>query len=139
MQADRVSEAGWEADVRPIGVGVYIEYESRGKPAGAFDAEGCIGAGGCEFKNVRGTGRTVLSGTGVRVREERRRQRTPADQCAELRALQDVRYQGPDAEHCVGTAGRWRRAELPEYVRGVRTRSGVSSTRAKKDRCPILD
>ncbi len=38
------------------------------------------------------------------------------DQCAELRALQDLRYQGPDAEHRVGDAGRRRRSELSEYV-----------------------
>src|SRR5471032_2243729 len=117
MQADRVSEAGWEADVRPVGVGVYIEYESRGKPAGAFDAEGCIGAGGCEFKDLCRSGRTVLPGTGIRIREERRRERALADQCAELRALQDLRYQRPEAEHCVGTAGGWRWAELFEYVK----------------------
>ena len=30
--------------------------------------------------------------------------RAPADQRAELRALQDLRYQGPDAEHRVGHA-----------------------------------
>ena len=40
----------------------------------------------------------------------------PADQCAELRALQDLRHQGPDAEYRVGHAGRRRRAELSEYV-----------------------
>jgi hypothetical protein len=49
----------------------------------------------------------------VRVREERRRQRPPADQRAELRALQDLRHQGPDAEHRVGHAGRRRRPNYP--------------------------
>ena len=46
----------------------------------------------------------------------RRRQSAAADQRAELRALQDVRHQGPDAEHRVGHAGRRRRAELSEHV-----------------------
>jgi hypothetical protein len=32
------------------------------------------------------------------------RQAAPADQRAELRALQDLRHQGPDAEHRVGHA-----------------------------------
>ncbi len=49
--------------------------------------------------------------------EDRRRQRAPADQRAELRALQDLRHQGPDAEHRLGHAGRRRRAELSEHVK----------------------
>ena len=39
-----------------------------------------------------------------------------ADQRAELRALQDVRHQGPDAEYRLGRAGGRRRAELSEHV-----------------------
>ena len=35
-----------------------------------------------------------------------------ADQRAELRALQDLRHQGPDAEHRLGDAGRRRRPQL---------------------------
>ena len=38
----------------------------------------------------------------------------PADQRAELRALQDLRHQGPAAEHPLGDAGRRRRAELSQ-------------------------
>ena len=38
------------------------------------------------------------------------------DQRAELRALQDLRHQGPEPEHQLGAARRRRRAELPEYV-----------------------
>ena len=44
--------------------------------------------------------------------------RAPADQRAELRALQDLRHQGPDAEHPLGRARRRRRAELPRDVNG---------------------
>ena len=51
------------------------------------------------------------------VKDERGR-RSSANQRAELRALQDLRHQGPDAEHRVGHAGRWRRTELSEYVTG---------------------
>ena len=38
------------------------------------------------------------------------------DQRAELRPLQDLRYQGPEPEHHLDGAGRRRRAELPEHV-----------------------
>ena len=38
------------------------------------------------------------------------------DQRAELRALQDLRYQGPEWEHHLGAARGRRRAELPEHV-----------------------
>ena len=40
VQADRLSEAGRQADVRPAVVGVHLEHQSRGEPAGAPDAEG---------------------------------------------------------------------------------------------------
>ena len=39
-----------------------------------------------------------------------------ADQCAELRALQDLRHQGPAPEHSLGDAGRRRRTELSGHV-----------------------
>ena len=52
--------------------------------------------------------------------EERRRQRAAADQRAELRALQDLRHQGPDAEHRLGHARRRRRAELRRHVKDRR-------------------
>jgi electron-transferring-flavoprotein dehydrogenase len=38
------------------------------------------------------------------------------DQRAELRALQDVRHQGPRPEHHLGDSGGWRGPELPEHV-----------------------
>ncbi len=43
-------------------------------------------------------------------------ERPPADQRAELRALQDLRHQGSDAEHRLGHAGGRRRAELRRDV-----------------------
>ena len=42
----------------------------------------------------------------------RRGRAAAADQRAELRALQDLRHQGSGAEHRLGDAGGWRRAEL---------------------------
>jgi electron-transferring-flavoprotein dehydrogenase len=56
----------------------------------------------------------------LRVREERGWQRPPADQCAELRALQDLRHQGSDAEHRMGHAGRRWWAELRRDVSYLR-------------------
>jgi hypothetical protein len=43
----------------------------------------------------------------------------PADQRVELPALQDLRHQGPDAEHPLGRSRGWRRAELSQYVSDV--------------------
>src|SRR5665647_1216454 len=37
-------------------------------------------------------------------------------QRAELRPLQNLRHQRPESEHHLGSAGRQRRAELPEHV-----------------------
>src|SRR4051794_41059688 len=37
-------------------------------------------------------------------------------QCAELRSLQNMRYQGPKSEHHLGSARRGWRSELFEYV-----------------------
>ena len=45
VQADRLSEAGRQADVRPAFVGVHLQHQPRGRPAGAPDAEGRVGAG----------------------------------------------------------------------------------------------
>ena len=63
-----------------------------------------------------GPGEPLLPGGRVRVRQGRGQQRPPADQRVELRALQDLRHQGPDAEHRLGHARGRRRAELHEHV-----------------------
>jgi electron-transferring-flavoprotein dehydrogenase len=39
LQAHRVSEAGRQADLRPPVLGVHLEHQPRGRPAGAPDAE----------------------------------------------------------------------------------------------------
>ena len=54
------------------------------------------------LRDLCGTGEPLLPGWRVRIRQDRRRRRAPADQRAELRALQDLRHQGPDAEHRLG-------------------------------------
>ena len=55
----------------------------------------------------------------VRIREERRQLRPPADQRAKLRALQDLRHHGPDAKHRLGHAQRRRCSQLHWHVRGA--------------------
>jgi hypothetical protein len=50
------------------------------------------------------------------LHDGRRRQPTPADQRPKLRALQDLRHQGPDAKHQLGRAAGRRRPDLPKYV-----------------------
>ena len=43
-----------------------------------------------------------------------------SDQRPELRALQNLRHQGPVAEHQLGNARRWRRSELSQHVTRLR-------------------
>ncbi len=79
-------------------------------------------AGQCEPRALRRARAALLPGRRLRDRARRRRQQpAPADQCAELRALQDLRHQGSDAEHRLGDAGRRRRSELSEHVVHERT------------------
>ena len=68
----------------------------------------------------------LLPGGSVRVRGEREGRGTPGDQRAELRPLQDLRYQGPDPEHRLGRARGRRRTELLRHVT-VRHREQESS------------
>ncbi|MET3246168.1 electron-transferring-flavoprotein dehydrogenase [Burkholderia sp. OAS925] len=62
MHADRVSEARWQAHVRPLVFGVHLEHESRGEPARASDAEGPDGAGERELADVCRPGSALLPG-----------------------------------------------------------------------------
>jgi electron-transferring-flavoprotein dehydrogenase len=93
---------------------------------GAPDAEEPERAGRDQPAEICRTRAALLPGRGLRVRPDRKRQQrrqgAPADQCPELRALQDLRHQGPDPEHRLGHAGRRRRAELPEHVSGMPAR-----------------
>ena len=64
------------------------------------------------WKRYRSPESALLPGRRLRDRRRRRGRAAAADQRAELRALQDLRHQGPDAEHRLGDAGGRRRAEL---------------------------
>ena len=65
-----------------------------------------------ELGTLPQSGGALLPGRGLRDRRRRGRRPAAADQRAELRALQDLRHQGPDAEHRLGHAGGRRRPEL---------------------------
>src|SRR5205814_1241273 len=63
------------------------------------------------------------------------------DQRAQLRALQDLRHQGPGAEYRLGSAGGRRRTQLPEYVINPKVvsvdRSEVSRVQSVKIGHPV--
>ena len=111
-------QARRRGELRQELVGVPLGDEPRGRPAGAPHAQGRLGADPGEPRRVRRARAALLSGRRLRDRARRRRREPPpADQRAELRALQDLRHQGPDPEHPLGGPGRRRRSELPEHVR----------------------
>ncbi len=62
MPADRLSETGRQADLRPPVVGVHLEYQPRRRPAGAPDAEGPQGAGRRQPGHLRRAGGALLPG-----------------------------------------------------------------------------
>ena len=74
---------------------------------------------------VRRAGSALPPGRRLRSGQQRRWQQALPDQRAELRALQDLRHQGPGAEHHPGRAGRYRRAELPQHVSNEKAPSGA--------------
>ena len=69
VQAHRLSQAGRQAHVRPPVVGVHLQHQPRGGPAGAPDAEGRVGAGASQPGEIRGPGSALLPGRRVRVRQ----------------------------------------------------------------------
>jgi hypothetical protein len=56
---------------------------------------------------------------GVRIRQERGQHRSSADQRAKLRALQNLRHQGPHPKHRLGHARGRRRPQLHGHVSPV--------------------
>ena len=76
----------------------------------------------------------LLPGRRLRVRRATRwrLRQAPADQRAELRALQDLRHQGPAAEHPLGHARRRRRPELHEHVAAATAPATAARRRARR-------
>ena len=117
--ADRLSAAGRQDHLRPAVLGVHLEHQPRGGPAGASAA-----ARSRRWRSrsiSRSTTRrnsAIVRPASTRSSTSRDRRAAAADQRAELRALQDLRHQGPDAEHRLGGARGRRRAQLSEHVSG---------------------
>ena len=95
LHADRLSQAGRQAHLRPAVLGVPLQHQPRGGPAGHLTLKDASRADRREPGALRRARAALLPGRRLRDRARReRRQSAPADQRAELRALQDLRHQG---------------------------------------------
>jgi electron-transferring-flavoprotein dehydrogenase len=99
-----------------LSIGVHQQHQPCRRPARPPDAQRRFGAGEHQPGKVRRARGALLPRRCVRVRQERRQHRPAADQRAKLRALQNLRHQGPHAKHRVGHARRRRRAQLCGHV-----------------------
>src|SRR5437879_93391 len=140
--ADRLSAARWEDQLRPAVLGLYLKYQSRGGPALASQIARPGQGDHDQLSALRLAGTALLSGRGLRDRRgSRDRRAAPADQRAQLRALQDLRHQGPGAEYRLGSAGGRRRTQLPEYAINPKVvsvdRSEVSRVQSVKIGHPV--
>src|SRR5262245_39077284 len=116
MHAHRLPQARRSRHLRPSLLGVSLQHQSRGGPAGAPESRRSQAAKGVRARRLCGPVRPLLSGRRLRMGGGGL---TPLrDQRAELRPLQNVRYQGPESEYYLGCARGRRRAELSEYVNG---------------------
>ncbi len=103
VQADRVSEARRQAHIRSAVIGLPLQYQSRGGPAGA-SARRRPGAGeGLRARRLCGPVDALLPRRRVRMGRGGNRAAF-CDQRAELRPLQDLRHQGSRPEHHLGAA-----------------------------------
>ena len=94
-----------------------LGHEPRGRPAGPPQARRSLRSGARKSARLCRTCAALLSGRGVRNRARRQGQPALPDQRAKLRPLQNVRYQGPGAEHHLGLPRRRRRSELLRHVK----------------------
>ena len=115
LRAHRLSQARRQADLRPPLLGVPLQHQPRGGPAGAPQgrrsrpAEELRARRLCRSVGALLPGGRLRMGGGGRLAALR-------DQCAELRPLQNLRHQGPELKHHLGSARGRRWAELPQHV-----------------------
>ena len=116
VQADRLSEARRHAHLRPAVVGVPVQHQSRGRSAGSSARQRHGAAEDAPNMTSSPDRRSAIARPASMNGSRRAAQPAIRHQRAELRPLQNLRHQGPEAEHHLGSAGRRRRAELSEYV-----------------------
>ncbi len=66
-QQDRLPEAGRHAHLRPVVVGVPVQHQPRGRPAGAFAGQGHGPAGAFRARHLRGPLVALLPGRRLRM------------------------------------------------------------------------
>ena len=93
VHADRLSEARRQAHLRPALVGVPLQHQSRGGPAAASQGRRPRAAEVIRARRLRRAVGALLPGGGLRMGGGGRRSAL-RDQRAELRPLQNLRYQG---------------------------------------------
>ena len=114
--ADRLSETGRRADVRPAVVGLPFEYQSRRRPAVPSALTDPTVPITLNLAKYDAPEQRYCPAGFTKSWVMNRAQPAPSDQRAELRALQDLRHQGSDPEHQLGDARGRRWAELSEHV-----------------------
>ena len=98
VSPDRLSQTGRQADLRPPVLGVPVQHQSRGRPAGSPAGGGPRPAAALGTRDFRRPLRPLLPGRRLRM-DQRGGRPALRDQCAELRALQNLRHQGPQRQH----------------------------------------
>ena len=109
-------------------VGVSLQHQSRGGPAGASQLTDPVDPDPRQPAALRRARPALLPRRRLRGRLRRRGGQDRSalrHQRAELRPLQDLRHQGPLAEHHLGPARGRRRPELPGHV-GAQTPSSAA-------------
>ena len=122
-QADRLSQAGREDLVRQGVFGLPLQHQPRGGPADPPRLRDPAVPIRDNLPRYGEPARLYCPGGRLRGRLCRRgqaRRSALRHQRAELRALQDLRHQGPRAEHRLDAAGGRRRAELSRHVKARR-------------------
>ena len=115
VHADRLSETRRQAHLRPALLGVPLQHQSRGEPAAASQGRRPRASEVIGTRRLRRAVGALLPGGRLRMGGGGG-QSALRDQRAELRPLQNLRYQGSQPEHHLGSARRRRRTELSEYV-----------------------
>ena len=135
LPAHRLPQARRAHQLRQAHQRLVLGHESRGASALPPQAARPRRAGRGQLAALPGALDALLPGRGLRVRGRGGGRQALPDQLPELRPLQDLRHQGPLAEHRLERAAGRGRAELPQHVsadpRPVPASSAPRDTTAK--------